>query len=104
VFGSRSWAAALMIRIDPAVQSSIHQWDEQLHALVARHVLDHPWRPTLYERTVLPADPAVWTENHVWLHKPPLAPWLMAASMSVFGVSAVAMRLPACSSPFSALS
>jgi len=86
--------AALIIRVDPARQSSIHQWDEQLHALVARHLIDHPLRPTLYEQTVLPADPSHWTENHVWLHKPPLAPWLMAFSMAICGVSAFVMRLP----------
>lgn len=86
--------AAVMIRVDPARQSPIHPWDEQLHALVAKHLADHPLQPTLYEHPVLPADPGNWTENHVWLHKPPLAPWLMAFSMSVFGVSAFVMRLP----------
>jgi 4-amino-4-deoxy-L-arabinose transferase len=88
------FVAALIIRVDPARQSSIHPWDEQLHALVARHFIDHPLQPTLYEQTVLPANPSHWTENHVWLHKPPLAPWLMALSMSIFGVSAFVMRLP----------
>src|SRR6185295_5965846 len=88
------FVAAVIIRVDPARQSSIHPWDEQLHALVARHFIDHPLQPTLYEQTVLPADPTHWTENHIWLHKPPLATWLMALSMSIFGVSAFVMRLP----------
>src|SRR5262245_47025054 len=51
------FVAALIIRVDPARQSSIHPWDEQLHALVARHFIDHPLQPTLYEQPVLPVDP-----------------------------------------------
>lgn len=86
--------AALLIRVDPARQWSLHAWDEQLHAVVARHLVDHPLTPTLYERPVLTPDPRDWTENHVWLHKPPLTMWLMAVSLSTFGISAFAMRLP----------
>jgi hypothetical protein len=87
-------AAALLIRVDPARQWSLHRWDEQLHAVVATNLIDHPLRPTLYEHPVLPPDPRNWHEGHVWLHKPPLTMWLMAASMASFGIDAFAMRLP----------
>jgi 4-amino-4-deoxy-L-arabinose transferase-like glycosyltransferase len=86
--------AALALRIDAAQQESIHAWDERFHAVVAKNLISHPLTPTLYDRP-LSADPrAPWTEAHVWLHKPPLALWMMAASMSAFGVNALAMRLP----------
>jgi Dolichyl-phosphate-mannose-protein mannosyltransferase len=86
--------AALLIRVDPARQWSLHAWDEQLHALVAKHLIAHPLTPTLYEHPVLPPDPRNWTENHVWLHKPPLTMWFMAASMAILGPHAIAMRMP----------
>jgi dolichyl-phosphate-mannose-protein mannosyltransferase len=86
--------AALLIRVDPSRQWPLHPWDERLHAVVAKHLVDHPLKPTLYERPVLPVNPRDWNENHVWLHKPPLTMWLMAMSMWTFGVSAIAMRLP----------
>ena len=86
--------AALAVRGDAARQESIHAWDERFHAVVAKHLISHPLKPTLYDRP-LAADPrAHWTDAHVWLHKPPLALWMMAASMAAFGVNALAMRLP----------
>jgi 4-amino-4-deoxy-L-arabinose transferase len=86
--------AALLIRLDPARQSSLHAWDEQFHAVVAKNLIAHPWMPTLYERPLVAPDVGMWPEGHVWLHKPPFAMWLMALSMSGLGVSALAMRLP----------
>jgi len=86
--------AAFVIRLDPAWQDSMHAWDERVHALVARRMMEHPLVPMLYERPVLPPAPGEWTYASVWLHKPPLAMWFMAASMSLFGAGPVAMRLP----------
>jgi len=60
----------------------------------------HPATPTLYDQPVLPYDYRDWRANHVWLHKPPLALWLMAAglwlSRTVMGMAGeeIAMRLP----------
>jgi 4-amino-4-deoxy-L-arabinose transferase len=86
--------AGLLLRVDAARQESIHAWDERFHAVVAKNFISHPLTPTLYDKPLW-ADPrAPWTEAHVWLHKPPLALWMMAASMSAFGVNALAMRLP----------
>jgi 4-amino-4-deoxy-L-arabinose transferase len=72
----------------------LHTWDERYHALVAKHLAIHPLVPTLYDHPLLPYDYRDWRANHVWLHKPPLALWLMAASMRLLGVDEIAMRLP----------
>ncbi len=86
--------AALALRVDAARQESIHAWDERFHAVVAKNLISHPLTPTLYDRPLSANPRAPWTEAHVWLHKPPLALWMMAASMATFGVNALAMRLP----------
>jgi 4-amino-4-deoxy-L-arabinose transferase-like glycosyltransferase len=72
----------------------LHTWDERFHALVAKNMIEHPLRPVLYADPVLPYDFRHWTANHVWLHKPPFALWLMALSMATFGVNEIALRLP----------
>jgi 4-amino-4-deoxy-L-arabinose transferase len=87
-------AAGLLLRVYAGADLFLHPWDERYHALVARHMAVHPLRPTLYEQPLLPFDLRNWRANHVWLHKPPLALWLMAASLRVFGVSDWALRLP----------
>lgn len=69
-------------------------WDEQYHALVARHLMDHPLRPTLYEQPLLAYDYRSWTSNHIWLHKPPLFLWQIAISLKCFGVSSLSVRIP----------
>jgi hypothetical protein len=86
--------AALLFRISAAGDQYLHEWDERYHALVAKHLIAAPLRPTLYGTPVLPYDVRHWTANHVWLHKPPLALWLMASSMRAFGVNELAARLP----------
>lgn len=79
-----------MIRLDPFLVI----WDEQYHALVARSMLDNPFRPVLYANPVLGYHFQDWTSNHVWLHKQPLFLWEMALSMKLFGVNEVSVRLP----------
>jgi 4-amino-4-deoxy-L-arabinose transferase len=69
-------------------------WDERYHALVARNLCFDPLTPTLYRTPVLDYDFRDWQANHVWLHKPPLALWLMAASIAVLGATEAAVRLP----------
>lgn len=71
------------------------EWDERFHALVAKNLMAHPLKPTLYDDPVLEYDYREWSANHVWLSKPPLALWFMAGSMSLLGTSVLAMRLPA---------
>jgi len=69
-------------------------WDEQFHALVAKNLIENPFKPILYKTPVLPYDYKNWTENSVWLHKQPLFLWQMALSLKIFGINALAVRLP----------
>ncbi len=87
-------AAGLVLRMYAGCDLFLHTWDERYHALVAKHLLEHPLVPTLYEHPVLPYDYRNWRSNHVWLHKPPLALWMMAAGMRLLGPDEIAMRLP----------
>lgn len=72
----------------------LNNWDEQFHALVAKHLTTHPLTPTLYEKTLLPYDPTIWIGNHIWLHKQPLFLWQIALSLKLFGINEFAVRLP----------
>ena len=87
-------AAGLVLRLYAGGDLFLHTWDERYHALVAKHLLAHPLVPTLYDHPVLPYDYRNWRANHVWLHKPPLALWMMAAGMRLLGVDEIAMRVP----------
>jgi 4-amino-4-deoxy-L-arabinose transferase-like glycosyltransferase len=87
-------AAGLVLRLYAGCDLFLHAWDERFHALVAKHLMAHPLLPTLYEHPMLAYDYRNWRANHVWLHKPPLALWLMAASLRVLGVDEIALRLP----------
>lgn len=77
-----------------ASDSFLHEWDERYHALVAKNLINHPLKPTLYDHPLLPYDYTVWISNHVWLHKQPLPLWLMAGSVKLFGPNEFAVRLP----------
>jgi hypothetical protein len=87
-------AAGLALRMYAGCDLFLHTWDERYHALVAKHLVEHPLVPTLYDHPVLPYDYRDWRSNHVWLHKPPLALWLMAAGIRLLGPDEIAMRLP----------
>lgn len=56
--------------------------------------MNHPLKPTLYDNPILPYDYRNWVGNHVWVHKQPLPLWIMSASMWLFGVNEIALRLP----------
>src|SRR4030095_4606058 len=87
-------AASLLLRMFAAGDLYLHEWDERYHMLVAKHLIQDPLRPVLYADPVLDYDYRNWTVNHVWLHKPPLALWLMALAMNIAGVNEVAARVP----------
>ncbi len=72
----------------------LNLWDEQFHALVAKNMMDYPFKPMLISKPWLEYDFRGWTSNHVWLHKQPLFLWQMALSMKIFGVNEFAVRLP----------
>ncbi|MFN7830900.1 MAG: ArnT family glycosyltransferase, partial [Bacteroidota bacterium] len=52
------------------------------------------FRPLLHKSVVVNYDFKDWTNNYIWLHKPPLSLWFMATSMELFGVNELALRLP----------
>lgn len=69
-------------------------WDEQYHALVAKNMLTNPFKPMLFNTPVLPYDHTIWADNHIWLHKQPLFLWQIAASLKLFGINEMAVRIP----------
>ncbi len=69
-------------------------WDEQYHALVAKHLAIDPLRPVLVQHPVFEFDYRNWVHNHIWLHKQPLFLWQMALSIYLFGADELAVRLP----------
>ena len=83
-----------MIRGYASADLALHPWDERYHALVAKHLIQTPLTPRLYPTPLLAYDYRSWTSNYIWMHKPPLALWLQAASMKTFGVHEYALRLP----------
>lgn len=83
-----------MLRLYVGSDLFLHEWDERYHALVAKNYIKHPLKPTLYDNPVIEYSYRDWTSNHIWVHKPPLALWLMAISMKIFGVNEIALRLP----------
>lgn len=83
-----------LLRLWCAADPMLHAWDERYHALVAKNLGDHFLKPTLYENPVLPYDHKSWASNHIWLHKQPLALWLIAISIKVLGNTILAVRLP----------
>ena len=73
---------------------SLHSPDECCHALVAKNLLKHPFKPTLIDIPYLPTFAFDWGANHVWLHKPILGLWQIAGSYWLFGVNTWALRFP----------
>lgn len=86
--------AGLALRIFTSADFFLHMWDERYHALVAKNLIQHPLTPMLYEHPILSYDYKNWLGSHVWVHKQPLPLWAMAASMWIFGINEIALRLP----------
>ncbi|MFN5334033.1 MAG: ArnT family glycosyltransferase [Bacteroidota bacterium] len=84
----------LALRIYTSSDFFLHTWDERYHALVAKNLINHPLTPTLYDNPILTYDYKNWAGNHIWVHKQPLPLWTMSASMWLFGVNEIALRLP----------
>lgn len=84
----------LILRIYVGTDLFLHEWDERYHALVAKNLIQHPFKPTLYDNPVLPYDYKNWIGNHTWLHKQPLPLWAMAFSIKIFGVNEISLRIP----------
>ena len=69
-------------------------WDEQYHALVARNMMTHPFKPMLVSNPLLEYDFRNWQANHVWVHKQPFFLWQIALFFRMFGTSEFVLRLP----------
>jgi len=69
-------------------------WDERFHALVAKNMMNHPFKPTLYDDPVVNMAYDSWDRYHIWLHKQPLFLWQIALSFKIFGVSEFTLRIP----------
>ncbi len=69
-------------------------WDERFHALVAKNLIEHPLKPTLYNEPILNIPYDRWDKAHIWLHKQPLFLWQIALSFKLFGISEFSLRLP----------
>lgn len=86
--------AGFLLRMYAGSDFFLHSWDERYHALVAKNMMEYPFRPMLYASPKLPYDAANWTMNHIWIHKQPFTLWMIALSMKIFGVNELALRLP----------
>jgi len=86
--------SGLGLRVLTSSDLYLHDWDERFHALVAKHLSEHPLKPTLYETPPLPYDYKEWYQNNVWLHKQPLPLWGIAVSLYLFGNNEFAVRIP----------
>ena len=69
-------------------------WDERFHALVAKNLMNHPLKPTLYDNPVISMVYAPWDRYVIWLHKQPLFLWQISLSLKIFGVNEFAVRVP----------
>ncbi|MDD3741151.1 MAG: glycosyltransferase family 39 protein [Bacteroidales bacterium] len=86
--------AGLILRITISSDQYLHPHDEKYHALVAKNLIDHPLKPTLYENPIHKIDYTDWSCNHIWLHKQPLPLWCMAVSIYILGNNEFAVRTP----------
>ncbi len=86
--------AGLLLRIFASMDFYLHDWDERFHALVAKNLLQNPFKPMLYANPLLEYDYKNWAGNHIWLHKQPFPLYSMALSMLAFGKNALALRIP----------
>lgn len=86
--------AGILLRIFTCLDTFLHPWDERYHALVAKHLIEYPFKPMLYLDPIFAYDYRSWVDNHIWVHKQPFPLYSMAASMWLFGVNVLAMRFP----------
>lgn len=71
----------------------LYGWDEAFHGLVAKHMTENPFYPTLYLKTFFEHGLG-WTDSTIWIHKQPWFLWQMALCIKLFGTTAFAVRLP----------
>ncbi|HNS16841.1 MAG TPA: glycosyltransferase family 39 protein [Bacteroidales bacterium] len=87
--------SALLVNLfAAALDPFLNLWDERFHALVAKNLMAHPFKPTLYDDPVVTMAYDRWDRYHIWLHKQPLFLWQIALSFKIFGVSEFSVRIP----------
>lgn len=69
-------------------------WDEQFHALVAKHISEDPLHPKLMNFALWLFEGKDWDEQATWLHKQPFFLYAIAFSVKIFGAKVWAVRLP----------
>ncbi len=72
-------AAGFLLRFYAGSDLFLHNWDERYHALVARNLVFHPLKPTLYDNPVLRRN---WPCDCRQCCSPPWRPWPFLASGS----------------------
>jgi 4-amino-4-deoxy-L-arabinose transferase-like glycosyltransferase len=72
----------------------LNLWDEQFHALVAKNMMENPFKPMLYADPIIPYDYTNWVGNHIWVHKQPWFLWQISLSYKIFGITPFATRIP----------
>lgn len=82
------------IKILCSLDPYLHEWEERYHGLVAKNLIDQPFKPVLYKNPVEPYSFKDWTSNHIWLSKPPIPLWFMAGSLAIFGTNEISLRIP----------
>jgi 4-amino-4-deoxy-L-arabinose transferase-like glycosyltransferase len=73
----------------------LHEWDERYHALVAKNMVDDPLKPSLYKTPLHDYHFEDWTNDHIWLSKPPIGLFVVSCSVRLFGNHEYAVRAPA---------
>ncbi|MCC7303738.1 MAG: glycosyltransferase family 39 protein [Bacteroidia bacterium] len=88
--------SSLMLLLTAAINLDpfLNVWDERFHALVAKNLLSHPLKPTLYDNPIVPMAYDRWDRYYIWLHKEPLFLWQIALSFKIFGINEFAVRIP----------
>lgn len=87
-------AALLLNAFAALLDPFLNIWDERFHALVAKNMMEEPFRPMLYKDPVMLFAYDNWDRFHIWLHKQPLFLWQIALSFKLFGVSEFSLRIP----------
>jgi 4-amino-4-deoxy-L-arabinose transferase-like glycosyltransferase len=87
-------AAASLFSLGALLDPFLNIWDERFHALVAKNLMQHPLRPTLYDNPIVTMPYDRWDRYTLWLHKQPLFLWQIAISFKLFGISEFTLRLP----------
>src|SRR5207245_9489422 len=62
-------------------------WDEVVHITVVHNLYSDCCDPKLHRIDLGQTEQSDWTNNYIWLHKPPLPFYLRAALYRVFGES-----------------